>query len=247
VREQHASRQHRGIRSGARARYADEHCASSPCGELGCLAGCRRDTPSSGAFCGWGDLTECLSPAEKLKFTPPPQPLQCMEFDKEVTVSCSATGREKPTIQWTKTGKGDLDAVCLFLTWGPREVTLAHLRHGRSSGAAAAWEAAVWHSASCVTTASLFLRPADGSSLPSHVSHNAGILSFHKVSRSDSGNYTCIASNSPQGEIRATVQLVVAGEGSRAGRWVSCCAGLAVGLPGWHPTGVLLQREKSLA
>ncbi|KAM9273145.1 inactive tyrosine-protein kinase 7 [Cariama cristata] len=90
---------------------------------------------------------------EKLKFTPPPQPLQCMEFDKEVTVSCSATGREKPTIQWTKT---------------------------------------------------------DGSSLPSHVSHNAGILSFHKVSRSDSGNYTCIASNSPQGEIRATVQLVVA-------------------------------------
>uniref|UniRef100_A0A663MW05 Protein tyrosine kinase 7 (inactive) n=1 Tax=Athene cunicularia TaxID=194338 RepID=A0A663MW05_ATHCN len=90
---------------------------------------------------------------EKLKFTPPPQPLQCMEFDKEVTVSCSATGREKPIIQWTKT---------------------------------------------------------DGSSLPSHVSHNAGILSFHKVSRSDSGNYTCIASNSPQGEIRATVQLVVA-------------------------------------
>uniref|UniRef100_A0A8U8CGQ6 Protein tyrosine kinase 7 (inactive) n=1 Tax=Geospiza parvula TaxID=87175 RepID=A0A8U8CGQ6_GEOPR len=49
-----------------------------------------------------------------------------------------------------------------------------------------------------------------GSSLPSHVSHNAGILSFHKVSRSDSGNYTCIASNRPQGEIRATVQLVVA-------------------------------------
>uniref|UniRef100_A0A8D2PIT8 Protein tyrosine kinase 7 (inactive) n=1 Tax=Zosterops lateralis melanops TaxID=1220523 RepID=A0A8D2PIT8_ZOSLA len=90
---------------------------------------------------------------EKLKFTPPPQPLQCMEFDKEVTVSCSATGREKPTIQWTKT---------------------------------------------------------DGSSLPSHVSHNAGILSFHKVSRSDSGNYTCIASNRPQGEIRANVQLVVA-------------------------------------
>uniref|UniRef100_A0A8U8CGR0 Protein tyrosine kinase 7 (inactive) n=1 Tax=Geospiza parvula TaxID=87175 RepID=A0A8U8CGR0_GEOPR len=51
---------------------------------------------------------------------------------------------------------------------------------------------------------------ANGSSLPSHVSHNAGILSFHKVSRSDSGNYTCIASNRPQGEIRATVQLVVA-------------------------------------
>lgn len=105
----------------------------------------------------------------------------------------------------------------------------------------------MWHSASCMTAASLSLRPADGSSLPSHVSHNAGILSFHKVSRSDSGNYTCIASNSPQGEIRATVQLVVAGEGSMAGRWVSCCAGLAVGLPGWHPTDMPLQREKCLA
>lgn len=98
-----------------------------------------------------------------------------------------------------------------------------------------------------MTAASLFLRPADGSSLPSHVSHNAGILSFHKVSRSDSGNYTCIASNSPQGEIRATVQLVVAGEGSVAGRRVSRCAGLAAGLPGWQPTGTPRQREKCLA
>lgn len=162
-------------------------------------------------------------------------------------MSCSATGREKPTIQWTKTGKGDLDALCLFLTWGLRNFVLAHLQHGRSSGAVAAWEATMWHSASCVTAASLFLHPADGSSLPSHVSHNAGILSFHKVSRSDSGNYTCIASNSPQGEIRATVQLVVAGKGSMEGRWVSCYVGLAVRLPGWHPIGVSLQREKCLA
>lgn len=77
-------------------------------------------------------LTARLSFAEKLKFTPPPQPLQCMEFDKEVTVSCSATGREKPTIQWTKTGKGgdDLDAVCLLLTWGPRTFALAHVQRG---------------------------------------------------------------------------------------------------------------------
>lgn len=161
-------------------------------------------------------------------------------------MSCSATGREKPTIQWTKTGKGDLDAIYLFLTWGPWNFALAHLQHGRSSGAVAAWEATMWHSTSYMTAASL-LHPADGSSLPSHVSHNAGILSFHKVSRSDSGNYTCIASNSPQGEIRATVQLVVAGEGSTAGRWVSCCAGLAVGLPGWHPTDMPLQREECLA
>lgn len=41
---------------------------------------------------------------EKLKFTPPPQPQQCMEFDKEATVPCSATGREKPTIKWVRAG-----------------------------------------------------------------------------------------------------------------------------------------------
>ncbi|XP_062980026.1 inactive tyrosine-protein kinase 7 isoform X2 [Elgaria multicarinata webbii] len=90
---------------------------------------------------------------EKLKFTPPPQPLQCVEFDKEVSVFCSATGREKPTIQWIKT---------------------------------------------------------DGSSLPAWVSYNTGNLHFHRVTRSDAGNYTCIASNGPQGEIRATVHLTVA-------------------------------------
>ncbi|XP_061481449.1 inactive tyrosine-protein kinase 7 isoform X2 [Rhineura floridana] len=90
---------------------------------------------------------------EKLKFTPTPQPQQCVEFDKEVTVSCSATGREKPTIQWIK---------------------------------------------------------ADGSSLSARVSQNAGNLHFHKVTRNDAGNYTCIASNGLQGEIRATVHLTVA-------------------------------------
>lgn len=147
-------------------------------------------------------------------------------------MSCSATGREKPTIQWTKTGKEDSDALGLFLTGGPSSFVLVYL---------------MWHSALCITAMSLFLHPVDGSSLPSHVSHNAGILSFHKVSRSDSGNYTCIASNSPQGEIRATVQLVVAGEGSMVGRWISCCAGLAVGLSGWHPTGMSMQRKKCLA
>lgn len=41
---------------------------------------------------------------EKLKFTPPPRPQQCMEFDKEATVPCSATGREKPTIKWIRAG-----------------------------------------------------------------------------------------------------------------------------------------------
>ncbi|XP_044284906.1 inactive tyrosine-protein kinase 7 [Varanus komodoensis] len=90
---------------------------------------------------------------EKLKFTPPPQPLRCVEFDKNATVSCSARGREKPTIQWIKT---------------------------------------------------------DGTSLPAWVSYNTGSLHFHKVARSDAGNYTCIASNGLQGEIRATVHLTVA-------------------------------------
>lgn len=28
-----------------------------------------------------------------------------MEFDKEATVPCSATGREKPTIKWVRAGE----------------------------------------------------------------------------------------------------------------------------------------------
>lgn len=111
--EQHAGGQHRGIRTGARARYAGKHLVSIPCRELSCL--------QENLWCfPWpGHLTAPLSLAEKLKFTPPPQPLQCMEFNKEVTVSCSATGREKPTIQWTKTGEGDLDGICLSFIWIP--------------------------------------------------------------------------------------------------------------------------------
>ncbi|XP_055262622.1 inactive tyrosine-protein kinase 7 [Moschus berezovskii] len=90
---------------------------------------------------------------EKLKFTPPPRPQQCMEFDKEATVPCSATGREKPTIKWVR---------------------------------------------------------ADGSNLPEWVTDNAGTLHFSRVTRDDAGNYTCIASNGLQGQIRAHVQLTVA-------------------------------------
>lgn len=44
----------------------------------------------------------CVS--EKLKFTPTPQPAQCLELDKEITIQCSAKGREPPTIRWTKAG-----------------------------------------------------------------------------------------------------------------------------------------------
>ncbi|XP_030051559.1 inactive tyrosine-protein kinase 7 isoform X2 [Microcaecilia unicolor] len=90
---------------------------------------------------------------EKLKFTPPPQPQQCLEFERPATLLCSATGQEKPSIYWTK---------------------------------------------------------LDGSSMPTHVQPNSGILYFRNVTRSDASNYTCIASNSQQGEIRAVVQLIVA-------------------------------------
>uniref|UniRef100_A0A669CIY9 Inactive tyrosine-protein kinase 7 n=1 Tax=Oreochromis niloticus TaxID=8128 RepID=A0A669CIY9_ORENI len=90
---------------------------------------------------------------EKLKFTPTPQPSQCLELDKEITIQCSAKGREPPTIHWSK---------------------------------------------------------ADGGELPPHVKQKNGQLRFTKVTRSDAGNYTCIASNSLQGEIRAFVTLTVA-------------------------------------
>ncbi|XP_054654597.1 inactive tyrosine-protein kinase 7 [Dunckerocampus dactyliophorus] len=90
---------------------------------------------------------------EKLKFTPTPQPSQCLELDNEINIQCSAKGRESPTIRWTK---------------------------------------------------------ADGGDLPPHVEQKNGQLHFSKVTRSDAGNYTCIASNSLQGEIRAFVSLTVA-------------------------------------
>ncbi|XP_072266428.1 inactive tyrosine-protein kinase 7 [Pyxicephalus adspersus] len=50
----------------------------------------------------------------------------------------------------------------------------------------------------------------DGSNLPPHVNSEAGLLRFHRVTRKDAGNYTCIASNSQQGEIKAMVYLSVA-------------------------------------
>ncbi|XP_061817189.1 inactive tyrosine-protein kinase 7 [Nerophis lumbriciformis] len=90
---------------------------------------------------------------EKLKFTPTPQTSQCLELDNDITIQCSAKGRERPTIRWTK---------------------------------------------------------ADGGDLPPHVEQKNGQLHFSKVTRSDAGNYTCIASNSLQGEIRAFVSLTVA-------------------------------------
>ncbi|KAG9266422.1 inactive tyrosine-protein kinase 7a [Astyanax mexicanus] len=90
---------------------------------------------------------------ERLKFTPTPQSLQCLELDKEGSLQCSAKGRVTPTIHWSKT---------------------------------------------------------DGREISARVERNGGVLHFSRVTREDVGNYTCLASNSLQGEIRAVVQLNVA-------------------------------------
>uniref|UniRef100_A0A8C1YHT2 Protein tyrosine kinase 7a n=1 Tax=Cyprinus carpio TaxID=7962 RepID=A0A8C1YHT2_CYPCA len=50
----------------------------------------------------------------------------------------------------------------------------------------------------------------DGSDIPAWVEQRSGTLHFTTVTRADAGNYTCLASNSQQGEIRAVVQLTVA-------------------------------------
>ena len=55
---------------------------------------------------------------------------------------------------------------------------------------------------------------------------NAGTLHFSRVTRDDAGNYTCIASNGLQGQIRAHVQLTVAGAagaGTRGWGWRALC------------------------
>uniref|UniRef100_A0A671MGJ9 Inactive tyrosine-protein kinase 7-like n=1 Tax=Sinocyclocheilus anshuiensis TaxID=1608454 RepID=A0A671MGJ9_9TELE len=50
----------------------------------------------------------------------------------------------------------------------------------------------------------------DGSDIPAWVEQKGGTLHFSTVTWADAGNYTCLASNSQQGEIRAVVQLTVA-------------------------------------
>uniref|UniRef100_A0A671NQ10 Inactive tyrosine-protein kinase 7-like n=1 Tax=Sinocyclocheilus anshuiensis TaxID=1608454 RepID=A0A671NQ10_9TELE len=50
---------------------------------------------------------------------------------------------------------------------------------------------------------------ADGADLPSHVNQMNGVLRFSTVTRADGGNYTCVASSSAQGEIRAHIHLTV--------------------------------------
>ncbi|TRZ01114.1 hypothetical protein DNTS_007840 [Danionella cerebrum] len=50
----------------------------------------------------------------------------------------------------------------------------------------------------------------DGREMSPSVEQRTGTLRFTTVTRSDGGNYTCLASNQQQGEIRALVQLTVA-------------------------------------
>ncbi|XP_055073615.2 inactive tyrosine-protein kinase 7a [Misgurnus anguillicaudatus] len=102
---------------------------------------------------GWIDASARVFVLERLKFTPTPQPYQCVELDKEGHLQCSAKGRQTPTIRWIRT---------------------------------------------------------DGSNFTSSVEQQGGTLNFTTATRADAGNYTCIASNNQQGEIRAVVQLTVA-------------------------------------
>ncbi|KAK2896200.1 hypothetical protein Q8A67_010688 [Cirrhinus molitorella] len=45
---------------------------------------------------------------EKLKFTPIPQPSQCLQLNRESSVSCVAKGRETPVIRWSRADGADL-------------------------------------------------------------------------------------------------------------------------------------------
>lgn len=114
----------------------------------GLIYGCKSKT-TAGQLVGQARVNVL----EKLKFTPTPPPAQCLELDKQITIQCSAKGRESPTIRWSK---------------------------------------------------------ADGGELPPSVEQRSGQLVFTKVTRSDAGDYMCVASNSLQGEIRAVVTLTVA-------------------------------------
>uniref|UniRef100_A0AAY4DME1 Inactive tyrosine-protein kinase 7 n=1 Tax=Denticeps clupeoides TaxID=299321 RepID=A0AAY4DME1_9TELE len=71
-------------------------------------------------------------------------------------------------------------------------------------------ESSVQCSAKGRETPTVLWTKTDGSEIPPRVKQNAGLLLFSKVTRDDAGNYTCLASNSMQGEIRAVVQLTVA-------------------------------------
>ncbi|XP_067841314.1 inactive tyrosine-protein kinase 7-like [Heptranchias perlo] len=63
----------------------------------GTLYKCQSSTPA-----GYIEGYARVQVLEKLKFTPLPQPQQCMELNKDMTIQCSATGREKPVIKWSK-------------------------------------------------------------------------------------------------------------------------------------------------
>ncbi|CAB1343327.1 unnamed protein product, partial [Coregonus sp. 'balchen'] len=119
--------------------------------------------------------------AKKLKFTPTPQPTQCLELDKEVNIQCSATGRETPTIKWTK-------AVYIRFKLEP-EYTTVYQGH-----------TAVLH---CQATADpephiqwmVKDKVLDTSRRRFQLMLN-GSLVITDVTTDDTGKYTCIAGNS---------------------------------------------------
>lgn len=150
----------------------------------------------------------CLS--EKLKFTPVPQPSQCLQLDRESSVSCVAKGRETPVIRWSRAGQ-TLKHTAQLLYYGTiREHSEPEKKHFVCWAVLTETE---WLSVALQWCLSRFLTcvSTDGADLPSHVRQTNGVLQFSTVTRADGGNYTCVASNSAQGEIRAHVHLTVGG------------------------------------
>lgn len=68
----------------------------------GQVYGCQARTEA-----GWLSGQARVYVLEKLKFTPTPQPVQCLELDKDAFIQCSATGKNTPTIRWASADGGE--------------------------------------------------------------------------------------------------------------------------------------------
>ncbi|XP_060103926.1 inactive tyrosine-protein kinase 7 isoform X2 [Heteronotia binoei] len=120
---------------------------------------------------------------ENLKFTPPPQPQRCVEFDKEVTVSCSATGLEQPTIRWIK-------SVFVSFKVKPTDTTVyqGHTAMFQCQAEGDPVPQIQWKGKNRI------LEP--DKVLPRIQIMSNGSLIIYDVTTEDSGKYTCIAGNS---------------------------------------------------
>ncbi|XP_077192883.1 inactive tyrosine-protein kinase 7 isoform X1 [Paroedura picta] len=120
---------------------------------------------------------------ENLKFTPPPQPQRCVEFDKEVTVSCSATGLEQPTIRWIK-------SVFVSFKVKPDDTTVyqGHTAMFQCQAEGDPAPQIQWKGKNRI------LEPEK--LLPRIQIMPNGSLIIYDVTTEDSGKYTCIAGNS---------------------------------------------------